>query len=53
MLQILRFAFFFYFFLFFRIYRFWTYFVAVDHCFESMLNCNIYIIPVSSTSGLI
>lgn len=31
----------------------WTYYVVANHCFESMLNYNIYIIFVSPTSGLI
>lgn len=31
----------------------WTYYVVANHCFESMLNSNIYIVFVSPTSGLI
>lgn len=31
----------------------WTYYVVANHCFESMLNYNIYIVFVSPTSGLI
>lgn len=31
----------------------WTYYIVANHCFEFMLNYNIYIIFVSPTSGLI